>query len=489
MLTPRFQLSQDETFLILEIYAPFTNVSETEIFMEDKDFRFFSKPYFLRLHLPGAVTESDDTSAKYVAESKSFLVHATKKTPGEVFKGLDLLTSLLNPKGETKIDKPNIEFVAQNGDAPGEEDEEEIEWYYDQQVQEKEEEDETGPGLVKSGYGFGFQETGVFRKLAEECQEILDVKNPDSLTAHERRTQRTALEDQKFCPDHYLCDLHEDDVILDLISFTSPWTRVLQHPGDDGLKAILPFTPEDRERMIALPRKAFLVDPKDLQSVYFGLVDLLFAHCYDYRINLGEPCAESDWNLSKLSATLSCCERHNTLQDVIRVCVRRSLIYPLHRHWDLAIRVFKDVADLLRVGRPAVVKALVSVIPLMIENEGRYIFNQLYLEPYAAWIQSVNPETLKSLAESITTCLPKLTKADMNLDLDELELAAMLALEEEQEKTEIDLTREIGKLDIKSKVAQEDSDDDTDSDSDDSDSDSGSSSGDDSSSEEETSEK
>ena len=140
MLTPRFSLSQDEKFLILEIYAPFTNIAETEIFMEDKDFRFFSKPYFLRLHLPGAITETDKASAKYVAESRSFLVHAPKKTQGEVFQGLDLLTDLLKPKGREYLPSAQIEVLQEEG-PPGEEDEEEIDWYYDQQIPEKADED------------------------------------------------------------------------------------------------------------------------------------------------------------------------------------------------------------------------------------------------------------------------------------------------------------------------------------------------------------
>ena len=72
MLTPRFTLEQDETFLIVKIYAPFTNLSETEIFMDETDFRFFSKPYFLRLHLPGEIEENDKASGVYDAETSRY---------------------------------------------------------------------------------------------------------------------------------------------------------------------------------------------------------------------------------------------------------------------------------------------------------------------------------------------------------------------------------------------------------------------------------
>lgn len=77
--------------------------------------------------------------------------------------------------------------------APGEEDEEEIEWYFDQQLpQEEGEGAEGGARLVPegAGYGFGFLESGVFSRLTEECQEILCVRDPDRMSHAERRRAR-----------------------------------------------------------------------------------------------------------------------------------------------------------------------------------------------------------------------------------------------------------------------------------------------------------
>lgn len=48
MLTPRFELSQDESELIINIYAPYANIKDTEVYVEKTDFRFFSSPYYLR---------------------------------------------------------------------------------------------------------------------------------------------------------------------------------------------------------------------------------------------------------------------------------------------------------------------------------------------------------------------------------------------------------------------------------------------------------
>ena len=39
--------------------------------------------------------------------------------------------------------------------------------------------------------------------------------------------------------------------------------------------------------------------------VYLGLVDLLLAYAYDYRVREGDTNCESGWNLAKLASTLS----------------------------------------------------------------------------------------------------------------------------------------------------------------------------------------
>ena len=110
MLTPRFSLSQDARFLHVTIYAPFTHVDKTEVFMDEDQFRFFSAPYYLRLHLPGPVVESEEAAASWDADTNSFVVKCPKKVEGEHFSGLDMLTDLLTPKGEKEV-KNKIEVL------------------------------------------------------------------------------------------------------------------------------------------------------------------------------------------------------------------------------------------------------------------------------------------------------------------------------------------------------------------------------------------
>lgn len=105
MLTPRFSLSQTARHLVVTIHAPFTHVADTEVFFAEKDFRFFSKPYFLRLHLPAALKDDsvEGSEASYDADSQSFVVRCLKETEGEHFEGLDMLSELLRPKGDVRV--------------------------------------------------------------------------------------------------------------------------------------------------------------------------------------------------------------------------------------------------------------------------------------------------------------------------------------------------------------------------------------------------
>ena len=128
MLTPRFKISQDDRFVEISIYAPFTHVSETEIFMEGTDFRFYSKPYFLRLHFSGEIEENDLASAKFDAETCSYLVKCSKVNHGEFFKNLDMITELCKPKGSDKISAPEIEELDDSDD------QDEESWYFDQKI-------------------------------------------------------------------------------------------------------------------------------------------------------------------------------------------------------------------------------------------------------------------------------------------------------------------------------------------------------------------
>lgn len=48
MITPRFELSQTDNDITINIYARYANIKETEISVEGTDFHFSSPPFYLR---------------------------------------------------------------------------------------------------------------------------------------------------------------------------------------------------------------------------------------------------------------------------------------------------------------------------------------------------------------------------------------------------------------------------------------------------------
>ncbi|KAG7261044.1 hypothetical protein CRUP_025183 [Coryphaenoides rupestris] len=284
MITPAFELSQDGHFLTIVLRVPYTRTSEFDFYVDGTDFKFYAKPYFLRLTLPGRIIEDGREKATFDIDKGLFTLKVPKERGGEHFEGLQMLTSLLAPKGSRTarplVEDVSVEASGASADGPGDgdddgegEDEEEFDWQVEQEAYTERSEAELA-SLQK--YGFGNQRAGVFARLQEELSDVIDVRNPDGTTAAERRRARRDAEMRDFSSDHYLSDLFEDDVVQGLLKF-SPWR----------------FT-----------NRSYLLDKASRQAAWLGLVDLLLAYAYDQRFTQGEPTVESPWTIRKLSGTL-----------------------------------------------------------------------------------------------------------------------------------------------------------------------------------------
>ncbi|XP_067685245.1 protein SHQ1 homolog [Haliotis asinina] len=449
MLTPSFELFQDDVFLTIVIKAPFTKVSDTEIFIEDSDFKFYSKPYFLRLNLPGNIVEDGRETANYDADAGTFTIRAPKQTPGQVFEGLDMLTKLLAPRGDRSAKQPTIEVMGEESILPSDAlpDEEDIDWSVEQTPFM-----ETSMQVEGHKYGFGCLRSGVFKRLQSELCEVVDLKDPDSVAPEKRRAQRKEEEANKFDDDHYLADLYQDDVVQHLLSFKPTWDPAWKQLSKGGKrKELMTLTEEEKEKMRKLPNKEYLIDSNVLPSVYLSLVDIIFCYMYSFRVTEGEHNVESGWTISKLSATLSWMETFSSLQDVMVTCYRRCLCFPLHRHWSLLEAVREDTCRVLSLGRRQVLKCLLDIQTILTDTEQRYILNDLYINDYCVWIQGIRNEKLESLATALRKI--NICKTDVDLSLVELEAAAEAVMAEEES-----IVRKLEKLSMKA-TPDRDSDD------------------------------
>uniref|UniRef100_A0A8C5R386 Protein SHQ1 homolog n=1 Tax=Leptobrachium leishanense TaxID=445787 RepID=A0A8C5R386_9ANUR len=410
MITPAFEITQDATFLTISIKVPYARVSEVDVYVDGDDFKFYMKPYFLRLSLPGRIVEDGRQKATYDADKGVFTICVPKETPEQHFEGLDLLTSLLAPRG-TRSCKPLVEEIDSTVDPP--EDEEDFDWQIEQTPYE-----EAPANDLNYSYGFGNLRSGVFSRLQDELNDIIDLRDPDTTPASDRTQKRLAAEDAKFDPDHYLADLFEDEAIQRLLMYQPWWAKTVKETSStspDSEEKRVAFTESEKDQLRQFTNKSYLLDKKAERVAFLGLIDVLLAYCYEVRATEGER------------------NNYNSVKEVLVSFGRRVLCYPLYRHFGLVTKAIKDSCSLLTLGKAAVLKCLLDIHAIFQENDPAYILNDLYITDYCVWIQKVKSKKLASLLVCVQEA--GLSKDDVGFELAELEEAARLVQEEENEQS------------------------------------------------------
>ncbi|XP_052578002.1 protein SHQ1 homolog [Peromyscus californicus insignis] len=435
MLTPAFELSQDRDFLTVAIRVPHARVSEFDVYFEGVDFKFYAKPYFLRLTLPGRIVENGGEQGSYDADKGIFTIRLPKETPGQHFEGLNMLTALLAPR-KSRSAKPLVEEIGASGvSEEGADDEDsDFDWEIEQTPYE-----EVSESALQSQchYGFGNLRAGVVQRLQDELSEVIDIKDPDFTPLTERRQKRLAAELAKFDPDHYLADFFEDEAIEQILKYNPWWNDAhaemmaslgkSQEHGDNA--ALVSFSEEEKYQLRKFVNKSYLLDKTARRQVYYSLVDILLAYCYEIRVTEGEHNVESAWTVRKLSPTLCWFETWTDVHEILVSFGRRVLCYPLYRHFKLVMKAYRDTVKILQLGKSAVLKCLLDVHKIFQENDPAYILNDLYISDYCVWIQKAKSKKLAALAEALKAV--SLSKAQLGLELQELETAALLVQEEE----------------------------------------------------------
>lgn len=185
---------------------------------------------------------------------------------------------------------------------------------------------------TKFKYGFLNSYSELIEKYQDELWQLADLKNPGELSIEERRKQRLDKENHDFDEECYLNDQFEDNKLIDNLRLQDSWwlkssndsfgepnfessRRTFQesnyqsfkdHKSSNELnesansrsrrpvaepiikKDELKFTEDEIFRLKNLPRKEFAKLTKEEKVIImYGLVDILYAYCYDLRINEG----------------------------------------------------------------------------------------------------------------------------------------------------------------------------------------------------------
>nr|CAH7752922.1 unnamed protein product [Callosobruchus chinensis] len=435
MITPRFSLSQDENTVTITIRAPYCCLRELEAEVDDNTFLFFCKPYYLRLHLPGNIVDNDNRKSSFDSDALAFSFTYEKAIPGEHFKDLDFITKFLATNVDASYEGDSRKITVLASESTGNE-------------------SDVDPDDLQLGFGFALQSHKRFVAVSSEFNDVFDI-DPSESNLQERRKLRLQYEQGKFDMGHYLGDFIEDDEINEIIAQKTPWC--------DLNESSVSFNNKELDFLKDLPNIGFTLSNLQTKYAYNGLIDILYAYCYDRRCTFYEENSESGWTIVKLAATFCYLDAFENPRDVLVSAFRRSVIYPLYRNYNLSVQILKDLKELLHLGEKYIVKCLIEIYYIFLGGDCcRYILNNLFIRDYISYIMTWDREKWQSFLKEIYAI--EIRKEELGLNLSEIEQGFTL-----EEK--------LGKLEIKDTDSDDSSDDSSDeSDSDSSDTDSSDSS-------------
>lgn len=337
-----------------------------------------------------------------------------KKVPGDVFEGLDLLTTLLARKPPTRPAGPLIEVIGETPAEPTESatDPAEFDWEVEQAIPEEAEAGagadraEHGAALETAGYGFAQRYSGTLGKICDEVPGVIELRDPDHASEADRKAQRLATEDERFDAEHYACDHAERNepgtLIHEALHFAPLWAEwpetVPSATAGEAARGCA-FTAAEAEEMRRLPRKEYLVD--SVKAELIALVDIVYAWAYNHRVTQGEHTVESAWTVATVSATLSFLARHSTVYEAVVASLRRAVAYPLVRSFALATLVLEDTKAIFRLGLRGVLKCLLDARTVLLHDEVKRYLADLYLTDCCVWLQTLPEKAISALSTKL----------------------------------------------------------------------------------------
>ncbi|KAG0337742.1 Hsp90 cochaperone shq1 [Podila horticola] len=229
MITPVFNVTQDDDYVTIVINAPHIKTQDVDFFVEGQEFKFYLKPYFLRLTFPGNIVEDDRAKATYDVGKGQMTVVLAKEEPGQFFPDLDMLTKLLVRKGDLsekskadQIKRPLIEVVSKGDTLEGTnlEKDEDFDWQLPQQINQE--------IFSEVRYGFNNRYSGFFTHVTETANDVLDVYDPEHATLEVRRENRIKRENDKFDDEYYMSDFMIEEEIQHILKYKTPWWNELR---------------------------------------------------------------------------------------------------------------------------------------------------------------------------------------------------------------------------------------------------------------------
>lgn len=443
-ITPHFSVKQDDEKVIISITVPYVRISSAEVAVQGSEFSFYCSPYLLKLKLPHDLADDAEEKCQAVYDPNdnngTFIAKLPKKIVGQYFPDLDLTTKLFPSIFETeKFSDKNfgIEVISSSENTDDKNDQKET-------IENQINNDLSVIPLKKINYyGFNRSYFGIFKDLKVLTSEMVEISDPELLTLEDRRKQRILLENQKFNAERYIDDYFNsdnDDIYITAMQFEPFWIKqwdiykklfkkrkeesktidlnpTTNNVKNEAFEQIGGFNNIEKDILKSLRNKEYLIqtESEDEFNLISNLIDILFAFCYDYRLINGEENVESAHNISYLSYNFSWFDAYNienycyneieqqshVIGNVIKSCLRRSIIYPYIRYWKFSRKVLSDVAKILFLGKRCILKCLLQLKNTFEHSDVHYLLNKVFVNDYCQWIQSNDniDETIENVAK------------------------------------------------------------------------------------------
>ncbi|KAM7362841.1 protein SHQ1 homolog [Cochliomyia hominivorax] len=265
-------------------------------------------------------------------------------------------------------------------------------------------------------YGFASKFRGGIRSYDCDLDVITRVPEPDRVSPLQRTIDREIDEMKNFCQDQYKLNFFELQIPEghdNPMQFSINFKDFDLSQDEQHLLHNLTCKPE----LIEMP------DEYDTMEIDCGLIGILLGICYDIRFTSNETNCESGWTRSILSATLTYFEPFTSIRDVVISFMRRSLIFPLYRNFDLSKQCVEDCITALQTNSAWILKQILITRDIFETNE-RTVFNRYYIDDYIRYISNPTICTaahLQMLAHNLKNVSFDIFKKHLGLGLIELE--------------------------------------------------------------------
>lgn len=344
MITPQFDIEQDDEFLNIKIRISNIRFSSNsvEININENVLIFHLSPYYLRLRFDHNLVDDERAIAKFLPGESKILIKAPKANKGEFFNDLDLHSKLLARIniGNTINELPQKNSLIQeiNNDNRNEEkNEEKIEDIaklgedFDWEIEQVE---TNNFDLLNQAYKYGFNDnySELIGVSISNGNDINDLNDPEHTNSIDRIKQRIQRENNMFDDEYYASEYvlykygHDDDLEINRIKyilnftprFVQDYQNWIKEHSNNNKDAIMPTEFNDfehRQMENYIPRKEYLLNTEIIKLNYITILNLLFSFNFENMENEGDHTTESVWTIGKLTPQIACLDQQLMLPE------------------------------------------------------------------------------------------------------------------------------------------------------------------------------